>query len=225
MRKGGLGLLRWAVPREPGRFLSGASPPPAGWWTCSGALQPIGAGVGTHSRPARALWLGESLCPPSAGGPWGPGQSGRPGGQGPLPALTAPASPLVFGGLGARSCPHSRVPPGVGGCPGRLAVSTELASASWGWLGELVPSTQSWLQRPVPQAVCLLLREPQKLLERWAWPGAIFLLQSPWEGSRAPVRTARLGQHGCALCPASEARTATGMGSWAPVLGSQSWWG
>ena len=149
-----------------------------------------------------------------------------PGGQGPLPALPALASPRCLGAWVPGAARIATFPRGRGrGCPGRLAVSTELASASWGWLGELVPSTRSCLQRPVPQAVCVLLREPQKLLERWAWPGAIFLLQSPWEGSRAPLRTARLSQHRRSLCPASEAMTAACMGSWAPVPGSQSWWG
>ena len=213
MRKGGLGLPRWAVPREPGGL---ACPVPphhlqAGG-RAQGVLQPIGARVGTYSRPERARGV--------------QGRVEGPGGQGPLPALPALASPRCLGAWVPGAARIATFPRGRGrGCPGRLAVSTELASASWGWLGELVPSTRSCLQRPVPQAVCVLLREPQKLLERWAWPGAIFLLQSPWEGSRAPLRTARLSQHRRSLCPASEARTAACMGSWAPVLGSQSWWG
>ena len=182
--------------------LSGASPP-----TTSSLMDMPGGSC----RPSEQEWartiVQRKICgsgkasphpapPQEAGGVQGRVQ-GR-GGQGPLPALPAPASPLVFGGPGARSCPHSCVPRGLG----RLAVSTELASTSWGWLGELVPSTRWWLQRLVPQAVCVLLCEPQKLLERWAWPGAIFPLQSPWEGSQAPVRTAGLGRHRRALCPA-----------------------
>lgn len=60
-----------------------------------GVLQPIGAGVGTDSRPEKGLQLRERLCPPrpSAGGPRGPGQSGRAGWPGPLPALQ-PQPPL-----------------------------------------------------------------------------------------------------------------------------------
>lgn len=65
-----------------------------------------------------------------------------------------------------------------------------------------MPSTRSCLQTLVLQAVCVLPCEAQKLLERRAWPGAIFPLQSPWEGSQAPVRTAGLGWHRYTLCPA-----------------------
>lgn len=204
--------------------LSGASPPPAGWWTCSGgpAAHRSKSGHVQSSREGSVAW-GKPL--PTLY--WRPvGSRAEWKGQGPLPALPALASPRCLGAWVPGAARIATFPRGRGrGCPGRLAVSTELASASWGWLGELVPSTRSCLQRPAPQAVCVLLREPQKLLERWAWPGAIFLLQSPWEGSRAPLRTARLSQHRRSLCPASEARTAACMGSWAPVLGSQSWWG
>lgn len=56
------------------------------------------------------------------------------------------------------------------------------------------------------QAVCTPRCELRKLLERWAWRGAIFPLPSPREGAALGALDTR------SLCPALEAVTTLGVG-------------
>lgn len=160
--KDGLGLPWWAVPRGDPGWLVGVPTTSRLVDVPRESCSPSGR-VGTDSRPEKGLQLQEELCPPrpSAGGPRGPGQSGRgEGGQGPSLLF----SPSLPSGVWGPQCRAARITVFRGS--GEAGCYPESASTSWRWLGELVPGAHVVPSDAGAAGGLRVLREAQKLLEK-----------------------------------------------------------